>query len=431
MKKSSLSFLLLIVAICCQSQSISVKSFVLQESSQTSNKILVKDQNGETTALIKVVTAQTGFVFDGGALGIVRTEQKPSEIWVYVPRGIKKITISHPQFGILRNYYLPLSIKAACTYEMRLETTMPHRNNSYGYVEITSSPIHADIYIDGKLVGKTPQLISEKKGEHKIRIVKQSYEEYSSNFLIKENETNELHINLETKNKTFEVGDVKFTMVKVEGGTFKMGATSKQGNDVGADETPVHQVTLSTYYIGETEVTQGLWEAVMKTTSGGFVINNSNNHPASMVSWDDCHKFILKLNQLTGMNFRLPSEAEWEFAARGGNNSKGYLYSGSNNIEDVAWYESNSNKESHSIKCKQPNELGIFDMSGNVWEWCNDYYGPYNDSPQENPQGPLHGSYHVYRGGSCSYNKNCARSTCRNWDAYNVKSKDVGFRLAL
>ena len=187
-----------------------------------------------------------------------------------------------------------------------------------------------------------------------------------------------------TGNQTFTVGGVSFTMVKVEGGTFKMGATSEQGSDVYDNEKPAHSVTLSSYYIGQTEVTQELWQAVMGSNYKGA------KRPVECVSWNDCQEFISKLNEKTGKNFRLPTEAEWEYAARGGK-SGGTKYSGSNTIGDVAWYTDNSGGTTHDVATKRANELGIYDMSGNVWEWCSDWYGDYSSSSQSNPQGPSTG----------------------------------------
>ena len=186
-------------------------------------------------------------------------------------------------------------------------------------------------------------------------------------------------------------------MVYVSGGTFTMGATSEQGSDADSDEKPTHRVTLSSYYIGKYEVTQAEWRAVMGSNPSNF---KGDNLPVENVSWNDCQTFISKLNSLTGKNFRLPTEAEWEFAARGGNNSRGYKYSGSNDIGSVAWYDGNSGSKTHSVGQKSPNELGLYDMTGNVWEWCQDWYGNYSSSSQTNPTGPVSGSYRVYRGGS-------------------------------
>ena len=167
------------------------------------------------------------------------------------------------------------------------------------------------------------------------------------------------------------------------------------------DEKPVHQVTLTKdYYIGETEVTQELWTAVMWSNPSSF--KGSDQLPVESVSWNDCQAFITKLNELTGKNFRLPTEAEWEFAARGGNASEGYTYSGSNTLGDVAWYFSNSSRKTHEVATKAPNELGLYDMSGNVWEWCQDWYGSYSSDVQTDPTGPTSGSARVVRGGGWS-----------------------------
>ena len=199
------------------------------------------------------------------------------------------------------------------------------------------------------------------------------------------------------QNKVYTANGVSFTMIAVKGGTFTMGATSEQTGAF-SDESPTHSVTLSDYYIGETEVTQKLWNAVMGSNPSKFTGNMQR--PVEMVSWNDCQTFISKLNQLTGETFRLPTEAQWEYAARGGNKSKGYTYSGSNAIDDVAWYNDNSDRMTHPVKTKAPNELGIYDMSGNVFEWCSDWYGSYSSAAQTDPTGPATGFYRVRRGGS-------------------------------
>ena len=226
----------------------------------------------------------------------------------------------------------------------------------------------------------------------------------------------------------YEVNGVTFKMIAVEGGTFKMGATSEQGSDAYSDESPVHSVTLSDYYIGETEVTQELWDAVMGTNPSRF---KGSKRPVESVSWDDCWTFIKELNRLTGKNFRLPTEAEWEYAARGGNKSKGYKYSGSNTIGNVAWYDSNSGSKTHDVKTKQANELGIYDMSGNVYEWCQDYYGNYSSGSQTNPIGPTSGSDRVYRGGSWLINAKCCRVSYRYGNNPDDASGNLGLRLSL
>ena len=223
----------------------------------------------------------------------------------------------------------------------------------------------------------------------------------------------------------FKVNGVEFKMIPVAGGSFMMG-----NNNGNSDERPVHQVTLSDFAIGETEVTQELWEAVMGANPSYF---KGTKLPVERVTWNNCQTFITKLNALTGQQFRLPTEAEWEYAARGGNQSIGYTYSGSSNIRDVAWYSSNSGSSSktHEVATKAPNELGIYDMNGNVWEWCQDWYGSYSSGSQTNPQGPSSGSERVYRGGS--WYSLATECRCANRDHGSPSSADYspGFRLAL
>lgn len=225
--------------------------------------------------------------------------------------------------------------------------------------------------------------------------------------------------------KTFTVNGVTFNMIGVKKGTFNMGSTTN------SDEKPVHSVTLTkSYYIGETEVTQELYKAVMGTNPS---YHTGNQRPVEKVSWNDCQTFITKLNELTGQTFRLPTEAEWEFAARGGNESKGYTYSGSNTIGNVACYSGNYSSGHNVVKTKAPNELGIYDMSGNVWEWCQDWYSSsyYSSSPSTDPTGPTSGSSRVYRGGSWVYNASYCRVAYRNGDSPSCAYDILGFRLAL
>ena len=227
--------------------------------------------------------------------------------------------------------------------------------------------------------------------------------------------------------QTFTVNGVKFTMVPVEGGTFTMGATSEQGSDALEGEYPAHQVTLSDYYIGQTEVTQALWKAVMGSNPSD---SKGDNLPVEQVSWDDCQVFIQKLNQLTGKQFRLPTESEWEYAARGGRKSRGYKYAGDNDIGLVAWYEDNSGNETHPVATKQANELGVYDMNGNVWEWCSDWYDGYQLSSQSDPQGPSSGSDRVGRGGSFFFDARYCRVSNREYYTPDFRTFDLGLRLS-
>ncbi len=224
-------------------------------------------------------------------------------------------------------------------------------------------------------------------------------------------------------------GNFEMEMVYVEGGTFLMGATEEQGSDANHWELPVHSVTLSDYYIGKYEVTQAQWEAVMGSNPSYF--KKGDDYPVEWVSWDDVQEFLTKLNQLTGKKYVLPTEAQWEYAARGGVKSEGYKYSGSDWIDGVAWYDDNAKSSTHPVGTKSPNELGIYDMSGNVWEWCSDWYGEYSDAAQTDPVGPESGSYRVIRGGSWfNYARNC-RVSIRDYTGSSNRGADLGFRVAL
>jgi len=226
------------------------------------------------------------------------------------------------------------------------------------------------------------------------------------------------------KNYTQVVKDVAFEMVYVEGGTFRMGATEKQTEQAGDDEYPVHEVTLTDYYIGKYEVTQGVWKAVMGSNPSYF--QEGDDYPVERVNWNDIQTFLRKLNQLTGRKYALPTEAQWEYAARSGKGGNKFVYawcgggaiafsegasgsadrgeetkySGSDDIDEVAWYGGNSDDTTHPVGTKQPNALGIYDMSGNVWEWCRDWGGLYSSAPQTNPTGPSSGIGRILRGGS-------------------------------
>ena len=584
--------LLLLTTLYVHAQSLAVQSFRLDEADLTANTAgtIVMDQNGQKCALIKVETTQQGFTFDTGSLGVVKTEQKVGEIWVYVPEGVKRLTISHQQLGMLRDYDLGQTLKRAKTYVMKLtsgevqtivtqartsqyvvfqlqpenavvmldnemlQTTggtatkmmkfgtydyrvqapdyLPevgkvtvndpknkhvvnvslkpnfstvtltvegnaeiwvngeqkgtgqwtgnlsagtyefetrkasHRSATttrdiaaasqpltiqlnaptpiYGEADINSAPAMADIYVDGNKVGQTPQVLSELLiGEHKVRLSRQGYADYNGSITIREGETTPLSATLEETSKqatttttssgsseTITANGVSFKMIRVEGGTFTMGATSEQGADAYGNEKPAHNVTLSSYYIGETEVTQELWQAVMGSNHSDFM---SSKHPVEGVSWNDCQTFISKLNSITGKTFRLPTEAEWEYSARGGSKSQNYTYSGSNTIDDVAWYTENGSSKTHEVATKAPNELGIYDMSGNVWEWCQDWYGSdyYSSSPSNNPTGPSSGSSRVKRGGSWSNSATGCRVSHRDNSNPASAYYYLGLRLAL
>ena len=677
-----LALMLLNVSLAASSQ-ISVKSFEQLDSNLDATTYYPKkDINGKTCAIIKIFTTQTGFSFDNGSLGIVAVEQKPAEIWVYVPEGTMKLKITHPQLGHISNsddqgYYwieqgrlksgkeykmeivtgtvrieveqakiqtgwlvfnsvpegadiylaenggeekhigttpmnkkmpygtynyrakrykyhddvgiarvdktrviMDLKLKPAfgsvsvssqpqgakvfldgedtgkvtpctigeiasgrCDIRLQLKDYAPasqsvtvtegmtasvnvtlearfahvtinslpgaaikvngaevgsgsYSNNMaegiydieaslaghrpvtkqievivgvpqtielrptpiYGMLDVNSNPMGANITINGKSYGDTPTSIENLLvGDYDVVLTKPGYASVSQRVTVSENASASVDVKMqkgEMKNSQIDesalsVSAINLTpnwsasvtpsqravleklianMVRVEGGTFSMGATSEQDNDADNDEMPAHHVTLGDYYICRYEVTQKEWRAVMGNNQS---YNKGDNLPVEWVIWNDCLDFINKLNQLTGLKFRLPTEAEWEFAARGGKQSKGYKYSGSDNIGDVAWYYENSGSKTHQVGTKEPNELGIYDMTGNVWEWCGDWYGSYSSSAQTNPTGPSSGSRRVLRGGSWrNFARNC-RVSYRNGNSPSYRSDNLGFRVVL
>lgn len=671
--KKILSMLILALAsiIGVQAQELAVQSFVLAETDLTANTpgTMVQDQNGNVCALIKVETTQKGFTFDVGVLGVMSVVEQPGEIWVYVPFGVRKITVRHPQLGVLRDYQIPCAIEKGRTYIMTLtagtvrtivdyapskqflqiqltpadaileingkikvadngvyqellpfgryqyKVSSPDYHDLVGVVEVSdpdnahklnltlrtafgrlsvselSQPdlAGASVYVDEKYIGKVPvRDFKIASGSHRVRILKEMYEPYDQTFTISDEqnlqmtptlvpdfaevtlstaEDAEILVNGEYKGtrkwsgklsngsyifetrmhghipykmsydisrndqgktinlqgptpiygslailstpsnakitingksvgetpkyisrqvigkytviaeidgyqkqtKTVEVAEgaeasltfelkkqetavavapavdsgtssgsgsgtsdfvlkvkgVEYPMVFVEGGTFKMGSDDSEAYSW---EKPVHQVTLNSYCIGKYEVTQELWEAVMGSNPSHF---KGARRPVEQVSWDDCQVFIRKLNSLTGKNFKLPTEAQWEYAARGGKKSRGYKYSGSNTIGKVARYDGNSGSKTHDVGTKSPNELGLYDMSGNVCEWCNDRYGSYESSSQTNPTGPSSGSNRVSRGGGYYSNARYCRISYRSIYPPDIRLIDLGLRLCL
>ena len=376
------------VSFASFAQKISVESFSLAATDISAQTQPRKDLNDEPCALVKVQFVGDIINVEGNV--IKPLGKKNYETWVYLTHGSR-------QMQVTAKNYLPLMIKFA---DYGVESVEKNRTYVLVLNQMGMSSNPADVSTTASIVSVSPVQVPA----------------------VPSNTISDDVITIPVKD------GICIEMVKVEAGTFMMGATSEM-KDPYDNEKPMHQVTLTNdYYIGKYEVTQALWEVVMGSNPSNF---KGDKLPVEEVSWNDCQEFISKLNSLAGRKFRLPTEAEWEYAARGGKKSRGYQYSGSRKISDVAWYDRNSGRKTHPVGTKHANELGIYDMAGNVSEWCSDWYGSYLSSSQANPTGADRGSDRVYRGGSWCGNAMTCRSSYRGGFAPVYGFYNSGLRLAL
>ena len=392
MKQAVISLTLLLCATLSFAQELKVKSFIHNDMNLEARVGGGrKDLNGKQCALIKVLVRDNIMKCKGGNIGDIITEGV-----------VKKIFVSPS------TKFLELEFQ----YNFPLKITF----SDYGIKNLAEGCTYTITLVDAYTLS---QHSSQQDNIHAVVSDVQTQSEHPSQPIV--------HPEPNPDAIPITVNGVTFNMIKVDGGTFTMGGTYEQGNTYG-DEKPTHQVTLSTYYIGETEVTQELWTAVMGKNSSW---HKGDILPVEQVSWKDCVKFIERLKKLTNRIFRLPTEAEWEFAARGGNKSNCTMYSGSDDIDEVAWYGENRIQNTNPVKTKKANELGIYDMSGNVSEWCNDWKGAYGSDVQVNPIGPKSGNKRVCRGGGTNCSSWSCRSSYRDEYAPGYKNNYLGFRLAL
>lgn len=376
-----LVMLLLLKAFSVLAQKL-IPEFELASSDLTAQLQPRKDTNDKNCALVKVQFV--GEVLDVEGNVVSPLGKHNNEVWVYMPQNSRQIK------AITKNF-LPIMVTFADFGVEKLEG-----NRTYVLV----------LNQNGNTVRPTEPIAQS---------------------TVQQKPTTRLSSGTSGSTITIPVKDgISIEMVKVEAGTFMMGATPEMKNPIFKEE-PVHQVTLTKdYYIGKYEVTQALWKAVMGNNPS---FNEGGNLPVERMSYTECLMFISKLNDMTGMIFRLPTEAEWEFAARGGRKSRGYQYSGGNKLSDVAWYDANSNYKTHPVGTKLANELGIYDMSGNVAEFCHDRYETYSETPQIDPIGK--GKSLVRRGGSWREGTWFCRSSCREDQLPGDYGYTTGFRLVL
>ena len=363
--------------------------------------------------------------------GAINIQSTPTNATVYVdgkeigttPGIFKNILIGEREVTIKKVGYSPVT-NNVIVEEGKLKevsATLPSSKD----VKFIANKAGANLYIDGAYIGSANGTYPVSYGTHKVEYHASGTKYYETTINV--SQTKDIQEVEDSKDFTETIKGLNLQMVYVEGRTFTMGATPEQGSYVDDDEKPAHKVTLSSYYIGKYEVTQAQWRAIMGKNPSRFT---GDNNPVEIVTWYEAQEFCKKLSQLTGKKYRLPTEAEWEYAARGGKKSKGYKYSGSNTIGDVAWYYENSGSKTHPVGQKQPNELGIYDMSGNVKEWCSDWYSSsyYSSSPQTNPTGPTNGTYRELRGGAWG----AISSACRVADRTNLpihSGSDIGLRV--
>ena len=461
MRNILLSFVLLFAAISSAfAQELTVKSFKLAGSDLTAQTQPRKDLNDRNCALIKVGIGLQGVQFEGGIMGNV--ENKTGEYWVYMPQGNRQLKVKHANYAPVMVTFADYGVEkleSNRTYELIITASGSTQAAQKQRLTIRYSPSSATVLVDNKMVKGTNGVAQTTLpiGQHSYIVFCDGYDSEEGTVKLKASTPSNLQITLSKEavailqsvisqpivaqqpmdqtpvtnvdNISIPVKDgISIDMVRVEAGTFTMGATPEMGDPFDADK-PAHRVTLTNdYYIGKYEVTQALWKAVMGNNPSNF---KGDNLPVEQVSWYDCQDFLSKLNRITGKTFRLPTEAEWEYAARGGNKSRGYQYSGSNNLLDVAWFWDNSGHKLHAVGTKQPNELGIYDMSGNAREWCQDWYGAYSSSSQVNPTGANSGSYRVFRGGDIdNYAREC-HSSSRNGNSSGARTIGQGLRLVL
>ena len=359
------------------------------------------------------------------------TELKGAKIYVddalvgEIP--IKKVKLSSGEHAIrvVHDKYKDLVDKINI-YDGETSEYYPEPAPRLGVLDVASTPAMAYVTVDGERIGKTPLMVEVIIGEHKVEVSRGDFGAEPQTVTISEGNVTEVNLiltKIESADYVEVANGLNMKMVYVQGGTFQMGAND---SDARSEEKPVHSVTLDSYYIAETEVTQAQWYAIMGTNPSS---RSGDDRPVESISWYNAKAFCEKLSELTGKKYVLPTEAQWEYAARGGNKSQGYKYSGSNTIGDVAWYEGNNDSHTCAVKQKQPNELGLYDMSGNVWEWCSDWYDDYSSYSQTNPTGPSSGSKRVERGGNYFNSAASCRVSNRNSYYPSDSCNNLGFRV--
>jgi len=403
----------MLLAFCMKAQELKVLSFKADETDISAVKFKELDANQEPCALIKIGLALPDVIFEGD---IVKSEYKDGEYWVYLIDGANWMTVKTKKYLPLR--YEFESVRKLTTYIMQIEKPQIAYDGPTGVVTIKSNVKQADIYIDGeKLSSVTPFTYKGPEGKHLVEIKAPGYNNEKMTVEVKLNQKLQQYIPLKAEG-SFQLDGISYEMVNIEAAaSFLLGSLSS------VDKTYKH-IGLRSYKIGKTEVTQGLWKAVMGSNPS---VHQGDNLPVENVSWEDCQEFIRKLNERCSTHFRLPTEVEWEYAARSGGINAAEEFAGGKNLSEVA----NICGQTIDVASKQPNNWGLYDMSGNVAEWCEDWWENYA-TKGKTAQGQKAFFFKIVRGGS--YNDGGNRDKLRCY--YRGKQKpdnalpNIGFRLA-
>lgn len=414
-----------------QAQKLTVSKMAADPNDNSASQYVVKDLNGDACALVKVSLPIEGVSFEGNVIGTPQYKEK--EYWVYMTSGSKELRIKHGSFQPCHVNFSDYGIRrvlAKTTY--RLTVQLPKQEddkeaNAQHYLVLTVSPANSLVSVDGQLYavgadGKTNICLT--KGQHTYRVEAPGYTteektvDISEATIVRNVRLLPAESTSTASIQTYTVNGVSFNMVSVESGTFTPGKIADNDAESSRNTQPT---TLRAFSIGESEVTQALWKAVMGDNPS---LHKGDDLPVDNVTWDDCQIFVWQLSEITGKPFRLPTVNEWEFAARGGNKSQRTRYAGSGNLSDVAWYADNSNQQSHPVKARRPNELGLYDMSGNVSEWCDDQVGE------------LSSKYNICVGGGWKSEAKDCLVTSQDWINRDKRAgvrlpETYGLRLAL
>ena len=469
MRKLIAIILLLLIVGRVEGQDLAVKYFTLVPSDLSVQIQPRKDLNGKNCALVKVGIGLQGVQFEGNIMGEIAN--KVGEYWVYMPRGCRMLKVKHPNCSPIMVTFANFGIEkleSNRTYQLTLKVSNVPQTVQQQILTIRYSPSSAMVLIDSKLIKGSNGIVKTTLpiGQHSYMVICDGYESEEGTVKLKGSSPSNLQVAL--NKEILSTGKNESTFTKEEQQTAQTDVTSlgestsiqniahqinpttssfteeritipvKEG--VCIEMVKVEKGTISfgkgikgitkfvanvsnDYYIGKFEVTQALWQAVMGSNPAK---NKGDNLPVEKVTWTECQDFIKKLNELTGKNFRLPTALEWVYAARGGSKSSGYKYSGSNKLSEVAWFDSNSKDKTHPVGTKMPNELGLYDMSGNVWEWCQDLGKSTKKSSKS-----LHGASRILCGGSWSDNAKYCTSLYLDEKQEGFYSIYTGMRLAL